>query len=143
MSYRWLDETRSAIVYALPGRVVVDTGAILRKARAGEIKVDPPGPLEVDRSGLTLTPPQLFAGLAAEGWITEAEALAWAQSNTLPQAALDVIATLPTAQQLIAKVRLYRMSEARRDDPLVAALGAAEGKTDVELDEFFQTYAKV
>lgn len=100
----------------------------------------PPGP---QRETMSLTPPQLFAGLASEGWITEAEARAWAKDNILPQAALNVIASLPEDLRFTAEARLYRLSEARRNDPLVAALAAKQDITEDELDEFFVTYATV
>lgn len=94
------------------------------------------------RKSMTLTFAQLLIGLVAQGWITEAEGEAWL-AGTLPAAVLAVIATLPAPAQFAAKARAARPSIIERSDPLVAALGAAQGKTDTELDAFFTTYATV
>jgi len=85
---------------------------------------------------------QLMVGLVTEQWITEAEGEAWL-AGTLPTAVLTIIDTLPVEQQFAAKARAIRPSEVLRNDPLVASLGAAAGKTPEELDDFFRTYAVV
>lgn len=86
--------------------------------------------------------PQLLIGLVTEGWISESDGEGWLV-GTLPAAVLALIATLPTNQQFAAKARATRPSEIIRSDPLVNALGTAEGKTSIELDEFFITYSSV
>jgi hypothetical protein len=85
---------------------------------------------------------QLMIGLVAEGWITEAEGIAWL-AGTLPTAVSLVIDTLPVGEQFAAKARAIRPSEVVRADPLVAALAWAEGKTSEEIDTFFYTYSGV
>jgi|694.fasta_scaffold124060_3 hypothetical protein len=89
-----------------------------------------------------LTFAQLMIGLVAEGWITEAEGGAWLV-GTLPDPVLLVISMLPPEQQFAAKARAIRPSEIIRNDPLVAALATAEGKTSAEIDDFFLTYSGV
>jgi hypothetical protein len=56
---------------------------------------------------------------------------------------LLVISTLPVGEQFSAKARATRPSEIIREDPLVAALAWAEGKTSGEIDTFFYTYSGV
>lgn len=85
---------------------------------------------------------QLLIGLVTEQWITEAEGEAWL-AGTLPGAVLLVIDGLPAEQRFAAKARALRPSEVLRSDPLVAAMGTAAGKTEAEIDAFFQTYAGV
>ena len=85
---------------------------------------------------------QLMIGLVSEGWITTAEGEAWL-TGTLPAPVLALIATLPAGQQFPAKARALRPTIVERTDPLVSALGAAQGKTDAQLDTFFRTYALV
>jgi hypothetical protein len=85
---------------------------------------------------------QLLIGLVTEAWITEADGEAWL-SGTLPTAVLTVIDALPVEQRFAAKARALRPSQVLRSDPLVAAMGAAAGKTSAEVDTFFQTYAGV
>ncbi|AVO36591.2 hypothetical protein [Pukyongiella litopenaei] len=93
------------------------------------------------RSDMILTPQQLLTGLVADGWITAAEGLAWAEGNGLPAAATTLIASMPASEQFAAQVRLLRMETIRRTDPLVIALAYAEGKTDTDIDTFFTTHA--
>jgi hypothetical protein len=88
----------------------------------------------------SITFAQLLIGLVTEAWITEAEGEAWL-AGTLPLAVLTVIDSLPANQRFAAKARALRPSEVVRNDPLVAAMGAAAGKTEAEMDTFFQTYA--
>lgn len=97
---------------------------------------------EADRAAMTLSFAQLLIGLVAEAWITEPEGEAWL-AGTLPTAVLTVIDALPLEQRFAAKARALRPSQALRSDPLVAAMGAAAGKTSAEIDTFFQTYAGV
>ena len=85
---------------------------------------------------------QLVIGLVTETWITEAEGTAWLQ-GVLPTAVETLITSLPQEQQFIARARASRPSEVLRNDPLVVSLGAAQGKTEEELDDFFRTYSGV
>lgn len=109
------------------------------------IKIDQPK-LELAankvRQSLTLTFAQLLIGLVTEEWITEVEGEAWLV-GTLPATVIGLISTLPQEQQFPAKARAIRPSVIYRLDPLVQALGMAEGKTEVELDEFFIKYGVV
>lgn len=89
-----------------------------------------------------LTFAQLLIGLVAEGWITEAEGEAWLSGN-VPSAVNALIGTLPANQRFAAKARAVRPSVVMRADPLVNALGVAQGKTAAELDAFFTAYAQV
>jgi len=85
---------------------------------------------------------QLVIGLVTEQWITEVEGTAWLQ-GVLPAAVETLITSLPQEQQFIARARASRPSEVLRNDPLVVSLGAAQGKTEEELDDFFRTYSGV
>ncbi len=90
----------------------------------------------------SITFAQLLIGLVMESWITQPEGEAWL-IGTLPSAVETLIASLPTNQQFIARARATRPSAVYRADSLVAALAAAEGKTESEIDDFFRTYALV
>jgi hypothetical protein len=85
---------------------------------------------------------QLMIGLVSEGWITTAEGEAWL-TGTLPAPVVALIGTLPAGQQFPAKARALRPTIVERTDPLVSALGAAQGKTPEQLDDFFRTYAAI
>ena len=98
--------------------------------------------LEFERSRMQITFAQMLIGLVTEQWITEAEGEAWL-TGTLPAAVLALISTLPSGQQFAAKARAIKPSVVLRSDPLVAALGAAQGKTPEQMDVFFRTYAQV
>jgi len=105
------------------------------------------GPLDVadgppDPVPQSISFAQLLIGLVTEAWISEAEGEAWLV-GTLPAAVTAVIDSLPAGQQFPAKARALRPSEIVRNDPLVAAMGAAAGKIEAEIDTFFRTYAQV
>jgi hypothetical protein len=95
------------------------------------------------REDMRLSFAQLLIGLVTEQWITSADGRAWRDRTALPPAVAGLIATLPPEQQFAAETRAMAFTEALRLDPLVEALGAAEGKTPEELDTFFSTYANV
>ena len=97
---------------------------------------------EARRAAMTLSFAQLMIGLVTEQWITEVEGESWL-AGTLPLPVLLVIDGLPANQRFAAKARALRPSEVLRSDPLVAAMGTAAGKTEAEIDAFFQTYAGV
>jgi hypothetical protein len=103
---------------------------------SGSDWVMPPAPIP------NLSFAQLMIGLVAEGWITTAEGEAWL-TGTLPAPVVALIATLPEAQRFAAKARALRPTIVERTDPLVSALGSAQGKTPEQLDDFFQTYAAI
>lgn len=92
------------------------------------------------RNEMVLTFAQLLIGLVTESWITEAEGEAWL-TGTLPAPVLTLISTLPANEQFAAKARAIAPSVVLRNDSLVIALGAAQGKTPEQLDTFFRTYA--
>ena len=98
--------------------------------------------LEAERAGLKLSFAQLLIGLVTEKWITEANGEGWL-TGTLPAAVTAVIDTLPPEHRFAAKARALRPSEVLRADPLVAAMGAAAGKKEAEIDDFFRAYAQV
>lgn len=95
------------------------------------------------RANMSLSFAQLLYGLVAENWITAPEGTAWLVDRTLPAPVEALIASLPSTQQLLARARALQPTEISRNDPMVAALGSAQGKTPAELDTFFMTYAQV
>lgn len=105
------------------------------------IKIDPSRIPVAQRPDLSLSFAQLMIGLVKEAWITEAEAEAWL-AGTLPAALLAVIDTLPEDQRFPVKARAIRPSEVLRNDPIIAAMGFAAGKTEADIDAFFLTYGK-
>ena len=106
---------------------------------SGEPVGTPPAPI-IPIPNLSFS--QLLIGLVTEGWITEADGEAWL-SGTLPAAVLSVINNLPIEQRFPAKARALQPSVVIRSDALVIAMGAAAGKTDEDIDSFFNTYAAV
>lgn len=108
------------------------------------VHVPPPPPdLTAARARMTLSRRQLLIGLAAEGWITADEAVAAATSGVMPAAVTAVVATLPPAEQVAARITWAAMSVAQRLDPLVELLAVAQGVSAAQLDAFFVTYAVI
>lgn len=95
---------------------------------------------EAARPKLTFS--QLLIGLVAEQWVTEAEGEAWLL-GTLPAGVVALIGTLPLEQRFPARARATAPTVVYRDDPLVIALGASQGKTPEQLDAFFVAYRAV
>lgn len=85
---------------------------------------------------------QMLIGLVSEGWITADEGRAWRDRVALPKQVSSLISQLPAEQQFAVETRAFAPSEVLRADPLVAAMGAAAGKTDAEMDDFFRKYAR-
>lgn len=82
---------------------------------------------------------QLMIGLVAEAWITEAEGTDWLV-GTLPAAVTALIASLPEEQRFAVRAKAARFTIAELNDPIVQALAASNGKTQGQLDAFFNTY---
>lgn len=85
---------------------------------------------------------QLVIGIVQQGWVTEAEGDAWLEGR-LPATVRGVIQQLPQAQRFVAKAKATRPSVVERNDPLVAAMAAAQGVTEEELDAFFRVFSMV
>lgn len=104
------------------------------------------GPLDVAAATVpvpeSISFAQMLIGLVSEGWITEQEGTDWL-AGTLPTPVETLIGTLPSNQRFAARARASRPSVILRNDPLLIALGAAQGKTSNQLDTFFITYSQV
>lgn len=55
--------------------------------------------------------------------------------NVTPDQVDEVIAQMPEPDRMIAKIYWTSAREFRRDDPLIAQVAAAFGKTDADIDE--------
>lgn len=106
----------------------------------GQFSPPEPEPVPVPES---ISFAQLLIGLVTEQWITSAEGRAWRDRVALPAQVQALIASLPVEQQFAAETRAFAPSEVLRNDPLVVAMGAAAGKTEEEMDDFFRTYSQV
>lgn len=135
--------------FTLPNGDVVSPAVAGWQNGSFELFALPPQPdptpeeiLAAERTMMRLSFVQLLIGLVTEGWITEPEGRAWLKKE-LPSAVVALIATLPAGQQFAATARATDPSFVDRLDPLVIALGAAQGKTEAQIDAFFRTYANV
>jgi len=139
------DTYRAALSGVLEGkRVSLEDGKVVvvfPPAPEPAPKPDPPT-IEEQREGMSLSFAQLLIGLVEEKWITEAEGEAWLEGK-LPPALNGLIGQLPREKRFAAKARAARPSTVLRNDSLVSAMAAAQGKSPEELDEFFRTYSAV
>lgn len=94
-----------------------------------------------ERANTVLTRAQMLMGLVSEGWITEAEGNAWLARTALPAVAIDLINTFPEAERFGLRARLMDFDRAPRDSDLVIGLGSAAGKTESDIDAFFEAYS--
>lgn len=139
--YEGSDQLVPLLSYGPTGLVCAGRTIEVIAARPGPAR-DVEAELLEMRGRMTMTFAQLLIGLVTEQWITQAESTAWL-TGTPPAAVTTLIGQLPAEQQFPALARAVRPSSVLRLDPLVMAMGQAEGKTPEELDEFFQIYSNV
>lgn len=80
---------------------------------------------------------QFFQQLAIAGTITQAEALSAVKTGAIPAALSGFLSSLPADGQFAAEMLLSGATEFRRDHPLTAAVGAAQGMTSAQIDAFW------
>lgn len=90
-----------------------------------------------------ITRRQLLIALAQMEIISGEEALAAAKTGAVPTAVQVVFDNMQPADKLNAQITWASMSVAERNHPLVAALAAANGMTDAEIDDFFRLAASI
>ena len=86
---------------------------------------------------------QLILGLLGSGFITAEQALAAAETRARPPQLDAIVATLPEDAALAARITWATMSEARRADPLFAAVIVGGHATWDQVDELFRTSARL
>jgi hypothetical protein len=86
---------------------------------------------------------QLILGLLGSGFLTAEQALAAAETRARPPQLEAIIATLPEDAALAARITWATMSEARRADPLFAAVIVGGHATWDQVDELFRTAARL
>lgn len=110
-------------------------------AAAGITPTNPPAP-----SSAAVTPPtpeviskrQFAQGLARKGFISEAEAIAWAARGDLPSAIVSLIASLPAADRFDAEIILKGAQEFRRSHSLTDKFGDGTGNSPEEIDALWR-----
>lgn len=81
---------------------------------------------------------QLILGLLGSGFLTAEQVLVAAETCARPPQLEAILAELPGNTELAALMTWATMSEARRADPLFAALIAAPQATADQVDELFR-----
>lgn len=93
-----------------------------------------PTPAEISRR-------QFFQQLAHQGAISQAEALGAVKTGNLPAALAAFVATLPADDRFAAEMLLGGAAQFMRSHPLTAAIGAAQGMSAAQIDDFFRAAA--
>jgi hypothetical protein len=116
---------------------------VVRDATAAEVaeiealrNAPPPVPSVITRR-------QLLIALTTAGLITEAEALAAAQTGAVPEAIDEFFSTLPSAQQTAARITWATMTQVERHHPLVHAVIDAQLATAEQVDALFTAAAQL
>jgi len=84
---------------------------------------------------------QFFQQLAVLEIVTEQEALDAVSFGAIPAALQAIIDPLPAPDKFAAEMLLRGATIFRRDHPLSAAIGAAQGMTSEQIDQFFAAAA--
>lgn len=95
------------------------------------------------RAAMSLTRRQVIIGMVTEGLLSAEEGVAMASSGAAPDAVAGLIAAMPSAKQIDARITLASFTVAERLDPIVAMFQAAGGLSDAQMDRFFSAYAAV
>lgn len=121
--------------------VNVETGEVTQVDLTPEeiAAIPPSAPLPVPN----LTFAQLLFGLVTEGFITQQEGNDWLIARILPANVEAAISQLPGPQQLLMRARALQPTEVLFSDPMVQSMGAAQGKTQEQMAQFFRTYSVV
>jgi hypothetical protein len=87
----------------------------------------------------TISDLQFFQQLAVGGTITQAEALAAVKVGTIPATLQGIVDGLSDpAQKFAANMRLAGATVFERSHPLTEAIGAAQGMSSEQVDDFFR-----
>jgi hypothetical protein len=97
----------------------------------------PPSPVIVPIVAGAISRRQFFQQLAAEGIVSQNDALAAVRTGALPTPLQTIVNGLPADQQFSAQMLLCGATEFQRSHPLTAAIGAAYGWTSEQIDTFF------
>lgn len=89
----------------------------------------------------TISDRQFFQQLAIAGVIGKAEALAAVKTGEIPAVLESFIAPLPDDQKFDAEMLLSVATIFSRAHPLTEAIGAAQGMTSDQIDDFFRAAA--
>ena len=130
------------ITPSIPSLVILSDGSQVHAPSLGtfsngdrlvELYIDPPAPVIQPISRR-----QFFQQAAIGGFITDDEALLAVQVGAIPTAILNVVNTLPSANdQFAAKMVLSGAATFDRSHPLVSAVGASMNLTSSQVDTFF------
>jgi len=100
--------------------------------------VAPPPPVLATVSRL-----QFWAGLAAAGLVSEAEAESMVAEKTIPASIAAFIAGLPSEDQFVARMALKGATEFERGNGLIEAYATGAGLSSGDLDDLFGQMAAI
>jgi hypothetical protein len=82
---------------------------------------------------------QFAQALALSGFLTEAEAIAWASAGTLPASLVAIVDSLPDApSRFAARMLLSSARDFERAHPLVEQVRIAQSLTAEQVDDLFR-----
>lgn len=85
-----------------------------------------------------ITTRQFLIQAAAQGLITAEEAVAAAETNAIPATIQAVFESLPSEQQIAARITWAKMTIIGREEPLVVLAAAAFNLNGAQTDQFFR-----
>lgn len=112
----------------------LDLASAADLAAHGIVETTVPDPVVVPEQ---ISDRQFFQQMAAQGVITQADALAAVKTGTVPAALQSLINALPADQQFGATMIVSGATIFNRHHPLTVAIGTAYGWTSSQMDAFW------
>jgi hypothetical protein len=132
-----IDASQDFVLDGAP--LMPDDGQAVIGGSCASAAFQPPVPeTEPEPVPATISFRQLILGLLGSGFLAAEQALVAAETCARPPQLEAILADLPGNTELAARITWATMSEARRADPLFAALIAARHATADQVDELFR-----
>lgn len=141
LDFRRSDGTFVGTVNGLPYHIV-HSDELYPEAQTLATQMGGTLPFEPEPPALTLVPKaisrrQFYQQLHVSGFISETAALAAVSVGAIPEILDTMIQSLPESARFNAKMLLAGALQFERDHPFVAQIGAAQGLSPADIDQFF------
>jgi hypothetical protein len=126
------DDTSTRNQRAKSETITVEAARVLRLVTVTDV------PVETLRDQASMPRRDFAIAALGEGWVTEAEAIAWAAGQAIPAWVEQIIdANIPEASRALVKIQTLTDPDVKRTGQLMPMLQSAKGVSDAALDALF------